>query len=305
MSKVSVLIPSRNERFLTPTVNDIFAKASGDIEIIVSLDGYWPDDWKQLQDKHGAKLRPIHKGTPEGMRAGINDAAAIATGEYLMKSDGHCMFAEGFDEVLKADCEDDWVVVPRRYRLDAENWKIQEDGKIPIDYHYLSWPYEKPEEIGMHGNKWDRRSRERADILIDDEMSSQGSCWFTKKTHFERLGGLPHEGYGQFVQEFQQIGNKTWLSGGRVVVNKKTWYAHLHKGKAMGRGYFIDKRGMIKGTHWSADYWINNRWPDAKYGIEWLVEKFNPPGWPDDWQYQRRVWELGPDGLSVRKEVAA
>lgn len=304
-NRVSVLIPSRNERFLTPTINDIFAKARGDIEVIVCLDGYWPDDWQQLQEKHGKRLKPIHKGTPEGMRAGITSCASISSGQFLLKSDGHCMFAEGFDEVLKADCDDNWVVIPRRYRLDAENWKIQEDGKTPIDHHYLSWPYEKPDEIGMHGTIWPQRSRERTEILIDDEMSSQGSCWFMKKRHWKRLGGLPEEGYGNFVQEFQQIGNKTWLGGGEVKCNKKTWYAHLHKGRAMGRGYFISKPAMISGTHWSADYWINNRWPDAQRGIEWLVEKFQPPGWPDDWQYQRRLFELGPDGLTRRKEIAA
>ena len=41
--RVSVIIPSRNERFLTKTVIDLLAKAQGDIEIIAVLEGYWPD----------------------------------------------------------------------------------------------------------------------------------------------------------------------------------------------------------------------------------------------------------------------
>lgn len=299
--KVSVLIPCRDSRYLAKTVNDVLSKSRGDIEVIVHLDGIWPDPLL----KDDPRLVVIHRSVSMGMRAGIESAASIARGQYLLKTDDHCLFEEGFDEVLKADCEDDWVVVPRRDRLDAENWKKQENEKPPIDYHYLSWPYEKPDETGMHGTIWNQRAKERADILIDDEMSSQGSCWFMKKRHFRRIGGLPEEGYGNFVQEFQQIGNKTWLGGGRVVVNKKTTYLHWHKGKGAGRGYFISKNAMISGTHWSADYWINNRWPDRKCDIEWLIEKFNPPGWPADWQEQRHHYELGPDGLTRRKEMAA
>ena len=44
------------------------------------------------------------------------------------------------------------------------------------------------------------------------------------------------EKYGPFTQEAQEISNATWLSGGRVMVNKKTWYAHYHKGHR-GKGY--------------------------------------------------------------------
>jgi hypothetical protein len=62
---------------------------------------------------------------------------------------------------------------------------------------------------------------------------------------------------------------------------------------------------MVKGAHWSADYWLNNRWEKRVHDIEWLVEKFSPPGWPDDWQAQVREWELGPDGYMRRKERVA
>ena len=73
------------------------------------------------------------------MRNAINSAAAIAKGKYLLKTDAHCMFGEGFDEILKAECDDDWVVIPRRKRLDAENWAIQDVGKPDVDYEYLSF----------------------------------------------------------------------------------------------------------------------------------------------------------------------
>jgi glycosyltransferase involved in cell wall biosynthesis len=281
MSKVSVLIPSRNEPFLFPTIEDVFQKAHGDIEVIAVLDGYWPSP---LPKEH-KNLTLIHRGVDRGMRDGINSAVAVAKGDFLLKCDAHCMFEDGFDEILKKDCEKHWVVVPRRYSLDADKWERKME-KTPIDYHYLSYPWAKPEETGMHGEVWKQRAAERKETMIDDEMSSQGSCWFMTRKHFwDLLGGLSEVGYGRFVQEFQEIGLKTWLGGGRVVINKNTWYAHLHKGKQHGRGYFIDKREMIRGAIYSANYWMQNKWERKVHDIEWLIEKFWPvPTWGENWK---------------------
>lgn len=289
MSKVSVLIPSRNEQFLNATVDDIFSKATGDFEVIVNLDG--PPNGAMLKDR--PNLHIIHQLQPIGMRPGINACAEIATGNYLMKCDAHCMFKEGFDEVLATECADDWVVVPRRYSLDPENWA--KTRKTPKDYHYLDYPFEKRSKGGLHGRVWAARARERRNILIDDEMTSQGSCWFMSSGHFrEFLGGLQVEGYGDFIQEFQEIGMKTWLGGGQVKVNKKTWYAHLHKGKRYGRGYRIGQASWNKGKYYSADFWINNRWKDRIHDFEWLIDKFWPvPTWVDDWRERLENYDVG------------
>ena len=120
------MIPSRNDEFLQKTIDDLLAKAEGEIEVIVILDGYWPDPI--LRDDPGVVI--LHQGTVHdslGMRGSINAGVDIARGEYIMKIDEHCIVDEGFDTKLKADCEDNWVVIPRRYRLDAENWKIAEE----------------------------------------------------------------------------------------------------------------------------------------------------------------------------------
>ena len=99
MGKVSVLIPSRNEQFLAPTVDDLFAKAEGEIEVLVFLDGYKPDPPLQERDN----LILIHSRKPLGMRHAINACASVASGTYLMKCDAHCMFDEGFDYWLSDD----------------------------------------------------------------------------------------------------------------------------------------------------------------------------------------------------------
>lgn len=278
--KLSIIIPSRNERFLVQTVGDVLRQARGDIEVIVVLEGYW--DHQLPEDK---RLHVIHHGKARGMRPSINEAAAIAKGDYLMKLDAHCMVGEGFDEILKAECDNDWVVVPRRYPLDAENWQIQDNGKIPIDYHYLSYPLIRKGDkwLGLHGSPWRARSVGREHVEVDDELSSQGSCWFMPRAQWERVGPLEIEKYGNFIQEMQEIGLKTWLGGGCLKVNKRTWYAHLHKGKKYGRGYWISGQENDAGADFAMRYWLLDQWEGAVRPLRWLIEKFSPvPTWPDD-----------------------
>ena len=282
MSKVTVIIPSRNERFLVPTVRDVLAKAGGDLEVIVCLDGYWAHDLPP-----DPRLHVLHRGDAVGMRGNINAAAALARGDFLMKLDAHCMVAEGFDVELAGSCDQDWIMVPRRYALDPERWAWDESqpGKYPIDYHYLSNPIERPDDptCGLHGTFWPQRKRERAHLEVDDEMSSQGSCWFMSRAHFhQRIGTMDTALYGPFVSEFQELGLKTWLGGGRVVVNKRTWYAHLYKGRKYGRGYALGPHQFSQGAA-VTDYWMRDRWASRVHDLVWLVEKFWPvPSWGDD-----------------------
>ena len=118
MAKVSIIIPSRNEPYLQRTINSLFERARGDIEIIVILDGYWPTPSLEADDR----LILIHRGSPHGMRNGINSAVQLAKGDYLLKCDAHCLFDVGYDEKLIKDCKYNWVMVPRRYELDVNQW---------------------------------------------------------------------------------------------------------------------------------------------------------------------------------------
>ena len=279
---ISVIIPSRNELFLPQTVADVLGQARGEIECIVILDGYWPP----LPLPADPRLHIIHRGEPQGMRPGINAAAAVAKGQYLLKLDAHCKLPEGYDVELASECADDWVVVPRRYSLDPEAWTIRETGRQPIDLHYLSYPLADPADphCGLHGAVWRDRARKLLGVPVSDEMSSQGSCWFMSKKHWDRtVGPLDSENYGAFVQEFQEIGLKTWLSGGRVACNKRTWYAHLHKGKQYGRMYSMNGLNMKHGKAYCERHWMLDQWAGRVHDLRWLVEKFWPvPSWPED-----------------------
>jgi len=267
---LSVIIPSRTGQYLQKTVDDLFEKAVEEIEVIVVLDGY-------VQD---LILRPnlkIIQMPRVGMRGCINRGMEEARGEYVMKCDEHCMFDEGFDVKLKDDCEDNWVVIPRRYRLDADNWKFLDDPRPPVDYMYVS-------VIGgvMHGWKDLERNEKNKDLLIDDTMSFQGSCWFLHKKYWnELLNPMDDVNYGPFANEAQEIGNKVWLSGGRLVVNKKTWYAHWYRTHNLYRFTNQEQRefneGIKKGRAYCTDFWLNNMWDKRIHDYKWLVDKFNPP----------------------------
>ena len=285
---LSIIIPSRNELFLNKTIEDILKKVTTNIQIIVNIDENWPDPI--IDDK---RVTYIHPGTPKGMRWGINSGVSIAKGKYIMKVDGHCMFAEGFDETLMTNTEDNWLVIPRRYSLDAEKW--ERDMTRPIrDYHYLCFPEQgKEHDWGMHGVEWHARDNERRDkpeFLIDDTPSWQGSCWFANKEYFlNRVGQLDDrdETYSTFAQEPEEIGLKYWLTDGAVKINKKTWYAHLHKGHRYGRMYKVDDH-TVASHNWSARHWMNDEEPGMTHTMEWYVnEKFpGMPTWPENWKQE-------------------
>lgn len=291
---LSVIIPSRSDQWLQKTVDDLFNKAEGEVEVIVVYDGRWADPI--LKDH--PNLVQIHHGEVHnnyGMRETINLGMRVARGEYVMKLDEQCMMDQGYDVKLAADCEDDWVVIPRRDRLEPNTWQLtsvaEGDRRPPIDYMAIEYPYLIPldKTQGLHGKEW--RRPERATMEIDDTPTSQGSCYFMKKSHWDKvIGELDSTYYGTFTMEAQEITLKTWFTGGRVIVNKKTWYAHWHKGSG-GKGYGFSneqykrhQEGMERGRLYAIDYWLKTK--DFKYDWNWFVtEKFpDMPGWSADWQ---------------------
>jgi len=92
MPLVSVIIPSYKDPYLFKTIQSLLDGVKGEVEIIPVLDGYWPD--KVYPDP---RVKYLHLGTNRGMRRAINTGIAIAKGSYLMRSDEHCMFADGWD----------------------------------------------------------------------------------------------------------------------------------------------------------------------------------------------------------------
>lgn len=254
---ISIIIPSAKDPCLQKTIDDLRTKAEDEIEIIVVLDG----KWDEIENADAVLFNEKRMG----MRASINRGAEASRGEYVMKIDSHCMLDKGFDVKLLTHIQDDWVVIPRRYRLDIETWKITDDA--PVDYERIMILADK-----LHGVVSKGRTEIRRNIMIDEDMVFQGSCWLMSRKHWKWLGGLQEEGYGTFTQEPIEIALKTWLGGGKVMINKNTWYAHKHR--KFKRTVGIDSEEVRRGNAYSRDFWINNRWPDRIHDYDWLVKKF-------------------------------
>lgn len=225
---LSVIIPSHNDIYLWKTIASLLGNALLPIEVVVTLDGYIPGVFPIEDDR----IKYQYHGKSLGMREAINTAVEASTGAYVMRTDEHCMFAPGFDRALCESPADNWITVPRRYKLDPVTWRRMDDLGF-IDYEKLlivektqkGKTYQKFSAV-----QWKARERERADIMIDETMAMQGSCWVMRRSWWDKvIGRLQSEGYGPLYQDSTEMAFKTWAAGGKLMVNKNTWYAHKHR----------------------------------------------------------------------------
>jgi glycosyltransferase involved in cell wall biosynthesis len=281
LDKVSVIIPSRNEFLLKRTIDSTLKASRGDIEIIAICDGYWPDP--SIDDDDRVTL--IHHSEPVGQRHGVNEAAEIAKGKFILKTDAHSIFDEGFDVKLAEDCEYDWTVIPRMYNLHAFDWVCGEhrfyqdkfspkkdnvcpDCGKPLTIEYIWKPRRHKRTDFMrfdrqlrvqYWSKYEKRPESKGDIV--DVMNGQGACWFQHRDRFLELGGLD-ERHGSWGQVGVEVACKAWLSGGRQVVNKKTWFAHMFRTTGVFTfPYKIRGSEQEKARRYSRDLWTNDKWP--------------------------------------------
>lgn len=294
MADLSIIVVARNEEFLQHTVNDIMENIRGDTEVIVILDEYWPDP--PLMDNK--RVTVVHHTQFIGQRAAMNEGARISQSRFVMKVDAHCAFDAGFDVKLMNYCKYDWTVIPLMFNLHVFDWKCDKCGNHTYQGRY-------PKECPKCDNKtdfskeivWKRRRgtamysmrfdkdlifqywRERkteGDIV--DTMSFLGACWFMHRDRFWELEGLD-ENHGFWGQVGTEVACKTWLSGGKLCVNKKTWFAHMFRSQ-FGWPYHITRNDVEKAREYSRDLWLNNKWHKAKYDLQWLIDKFAPvPTW--------------------------
>lgn len=281
MSKVSIIISARNEKYLKRTVEDIYEKATGEFEVIIGLNGKTEFE----VPRNFPNLKVIESGQNIGLKQMINLLVSNATGKYIYKSDAHCMFGKGFDEILQENMEDNWVVTPRFYVLNAEKWEVQDERFY--DYFYLCCPFTDKRGLRFKaGGHWPERTAERINShpFMDETPQIHGSSWFVNREYFlNTLKGFPLDDPFGHAQEPIWLGLKNWLKGGKVMVNKRTWYAHLHQ-DGDKRGYKEDKAHTERTYNEVANYWLNNKEPNLMHDFEWFVNKFKDmPTWPSNW----------------------
>lgn len=218
---ISVVIPSYKDPLLHHTVQDLLDRAEGEIEVVVVLDGYWP----KVPLPADPRVVTVHLGGNRGMRGAINAGVLASRGEFIMRTDEHCMFDQGYDVKLTARFRDDWIVYPKRYFLDTERWEIM--PKAPNVYNKLIIDWSRPKFSGID---WKSREKARAEKDIDESMAMQGSCWIMKRSWWDKvIVELQSDGYGTHYGDSHEMVFKTWAAGGKLMVNKNTWHAHKHR----------------------------------------------------------------------------
>lgn len=299
MSKreLSIVIPARNEQFLNLTVERLLKNIRANTEIIVVCDGKWPDLPIPQNDRLSILFFPVSIG----QRAATNKGVVVSRAKYIMKMDAHCEVEEGFDEKLLRDMQPDLTMIPRMYNLHAFDWGCRDCGhktyqgpkkceacKSENVEMILMWqPRWKKRNDFMRFNRellfkywqsYEKRPEARGDIA--EVMGCLGACWLMERERYWTLGGLD-ERHGSWGQMGVEIACKSWLSGGRMVVNKKTWFSHLFRTQE-GFKFPYEMRGedQEKAREYSRDLWLNNKWDKAIHPLSWLVENFAPvPDW--------------------------
>jgi len=301
---LSICIPSRNEMFLARTVEDILANLRGDAEIIITLDGQWADP--PVYDDPRVHL--IYLPESVGQRAAVTYAARLSTAKYVMKVDGHCSFDEGFDVKLMEDMQDDWTMAPVMKNLHVFDWVCRKcgnrtyQGPTPIgckncdnmtsferDIVWIakrspnsaSFCFDPEPHFGYFG-EYSKRPEAQADLT--ESMSLQGSCFLMRRDKYFELG-MCDEAFGGWGSLGIEISAKTWLSGGRVIVSHKTWYAHLFRtsGGDFGFPYPLSGNQVEHAKRYARELFFENKWPKQIHPLSWLVERFWPVrGWSED-----------------------
>jgi glycosyltransferase involved in cell wall biosynthesis len=228
--KLSVIIPSYKDPYLYKTVDSLVENSllKDDMEIIVVLDGYW----LETPLRTDANIVTVHMGKNRNMRESINTGVRLAQGKYIMRTDEHCMFAPGYDKQLVDDMDrkckkGDWIMTATRYFLDPIKWERMD--LPPVDYEKLKVRDMGDGHFKFEGVVWHERAKTHKDKMVDQTMAMQGSMWIMPKSWWDKvIVELDSERYGDMLQDSHEMQFKTWKAGGKLVVNKNTWFAHKH-----------------------------------------------------------------------------
>lgn len=331
---LSILIPARNEMFLARTIEDILQNIEADTEVIAVLDG----EWAEPPIPQNERVNVIYVPESVGQRAATNLAAKLSKAKYVMKVDAHCAFDKGFDrKMLEAfkKSGDNVTMVPIMRNLWAFDWKCfhcgwkkyqgptpekcEQCGKNDRIKRKMVW-------VGKHNPQstsycfdasphfqyfedWKHRpqyQKDKEETRLTETMSLQGSCFMATRKNYWDLE-LSDEKLGNWGNQGIEVAVKTWLSGGRVLVNHDTWYAHMFRTQggdfsfpwpASGRDT-VRTKNKVKELLWSG------QWEKQVRPLSWLVEKFWPvPGWTEEdlVKLKQNSTELKEEEVRVKTE---
>jgi len=118
------------------------------------------------------------------------------------------------------------------------------------------------------------------DTNYRETLSIQGSCFMCTKEKWLELD-ICSENFHSWGQQGVEVSCKTWLSGGRVISNLNTWYAHCFRtrGSDFGFPYSNPQNLVNENREYSRKLFMKDNWPKAIHKFQWLLDKFNPPDW--------------------------
>ena len=279
--------------FLGETIKSLLKNIRGDTEIIAVLDGY-TDPVPEIPDD--PRVTVLTNEESIGQRAATNQACKLSEAKYIMKIDAHCSVDEGFDVKMMDEMQDDWTMVPTMYNLHAFNWVCDKghsryQGQSGVctkcggeTHKEIIWKEKRnPTSTSyrfdntLHFQYWrEYRKKQIGDIV--ETMSLQGSCFMLTREKYWSLN-ICDERHGSWGQQGTEVACATWLSGGRVVVNKKTWYAHMFRTQGGDFGFPYPNKSIGHARKHSNWLWKEGNYEHAIHPLSWLIEKFNPPDW--------------------------
>jgi ribosomal protein L37E len=299
---LSVVIVARNEMFLNNTIEDVLKNKRGNTQIIVGLDGSWPTE----PIKNHPDVVVLFYPESIGQRAIANRCVDISRARFIMKLDAHCAFDEGFDIKMMNDMKDDWTMAPTMRNLWVFDWKCRKcgirtyQGPTPTKCskcggerfkRRMVWSGKTNPQSNsycfdsephfQYFKDFSKRPEGKGDLT--ETMSLQGSCFMITRDRWLDLN-ICDEAFGSWGSQGIEVAAKSWLSGGKVMVNHKTWYAHLFRtsGGDFGFPYEMSHKQQEYAKQYARDLFFNNKWPKQIYPLSWLVEKFWPvPGWTE------------------------
>jgi len=301
---LSILIPTRNEDILDRTLQDLLENIQGDTEILVVLDGWIPDPPLSHADD---RITIIYNPISKGQRAATNQAAKLAKGKYVMKIDGHCAFDKGFDvKMLDAFkiTGDNVTMLPALRNLHAYDWVCDNghrryQGKVGVcplcgakehqDMVWLAKPhlrftftFDKTMHFQYDGSQA-KKPESLAQGMLRETMSIQGSCFMLTRVKYFELD-ICSENFHSWGQQGVEVACKTWLSGGRVISNLNTWYAHMFRTNNFGGFPYPNPESLVdENRELSRELFQRNKWPQAIHSFQWLLDRFKPnPYWDSE-----------------------
>lgn len=325
---LSIVIPARNEMFLDRTIKDAIKNIKGNTEIIAVCDGTWPNP--PIEDH--PKVTMMYYPEAIGQRAAANEAAKLSQAKYIMKVDAHCAFDEGFDVKMMAEMQPDWTMVPVMRNLHAFDWVCEKCGtdrryqgptpktvKPPVpcskcgsldfamDIRWIgktnpqstSYCFDYEPHF-QYFTEFKKRPEGKGDLT--ETMSLQGSCFMVTRDRYFELD-LCAEEFGSWGSQGIEVAVKSWLSGGRVVCNHKTWYAHMFRtqGGDFSFPWPCSGRQVRSAKLHAKDLFFNNKWEKQIYPLSWLLDKFWPVhGWTDE--QRKPITEAGQKFYESRGE---